>query len=245
MDKQKIKKLGTYTALIFLLSWLLVNISLSFTTASDNTENQLKNAHNSLVKVEARISEVKPEVAKLTNELSELRANRSELQKLVDSIINKLEPAFRQSENSPTKSNYGESALIEKPPTDPTVAKSATVQTCTKTTAGEDQNKIIRYAYDISGNNKDFIFTLEAENGSFDINAINWNSNGSYDKGLCQLNSQYNLAFIQSEWFSDWRSQIDYCWKIYSSAEKKGKLKTMFYGYNKRFERSKGKYSCG
>lgn len=88
------------------------------------------------------------------------------------------------------------------------------------------------------------MFTLEAENGRWDINAINRNRNGSFDKGLCQLNSQYHSPFINSKEFKDWRKQIDYCWGVWQDAIKKGRIRTTFYGYNHRYTRSKNKYKC-
>lgn len=98
-----------------------------------------------------------------------------------------------------------------------------------KKNVGEDQNKIIRYASQVSGNDLDFIATLEAENGLWSGNRISArNGDGSRDYGLCQLNSHYHWGFITSAGFADDTKQIDYCLKIYNGRP------SSFYGYWKR-----------
>ncbi len=95
------------------------------------------------------------------------------------------------------------------------------------------QQKIIDYAYAYT-RSKDFIYTLEAENGHWDPNrpSIAVGSNGYRDVGLCQLNRKYHSNFIDSKDFGDYKKQIKYCWEVWKDAEKKGRLRTTFYGYN-------------
>lgn len=98
-----------------------------------------------------------------------------------------------------------------------------------KRNVGQDQNEIIKYASEISGNNLDFIATLEAENGLWEVNRISGkNKNGSHDYGLCQLNDFYHKSFISSPEFKDYKKQIKYCYGVYIARP------TAFYGYYKK-----------
>jgi hypothetical protein len=98
-----------------------------------------------------------------------------------------------------------------------------------KTTAGDDQNQYVKLASKISGNNLDFILTLEAENGLWTLDRMSpKNKNGTRDYGLCQLNSQYHWNFIQSADFRDAEKQLQYCYEVFK------KRPGAFYGYFKR-----------
>jgi len=102
-----------------------------------------------------------------------------------------------------------------------------------KINATSQQQEIIDYAWDFTGS-VEFIYTLEAENCSWDIDAVSKrNKDGSYDFGICQLNSKYHQHFIRSTKFHDYREQIRYCWEVFKEPERKGRLKTTFYGYQK------------
>lgn len=96
------------------------------------------------------------------------------------------------------------------------------------------QNEIMRYAYRLS-NNKDFLYTLRAENGTIDPNRRSniIGANGYYDYGLCQLNYQWHSNFIDSDEFNDWRKQIEYCYEVFK------KRPGAFYGYYKRHSQNK------
>ncbi len=97
-----------------------------------------------------------------------------------------------------------------------------------------DQEPIVRYLWEIS-HNKDFLYTVRSENGTLnpfrksDLIGVN----GYRDEGLCQLNRQYHIDFINSPDFQDWKKQADYCWKIYQARP------TAFYGHYKRHQQSK------
>lgn len=105
--------------------------------------------------------------------------------------------------------------------------------------------------------NIDMILTFEFESG-YNKEAINKNykktksgefildENGnkivkSTDHGIPQLNTEYHMAFIQSEDFEDPYKQIDYGIKLYLAYEKSGIIGERFYGYNYR-QRIRGRY---
>ena len=91
----------------------------------------------------------------------------------------------------------------------------------------------------------DFILTLNRENGAWDTLKVSpKNRNGTRDHGLCQLNSAYHSAFINSPEFKDFKKQIDYCWGLYAGYKAKGIIGKRFYGYNVRLnDRDKFYYS--
>lgn len=91
------------------------------------------------------------------------------------------------------------------------------------------------YAYDLS-NDKDFVKTLVAENGTVDPQRKSMivGSNGYSDFGICQLNRQWHNKFIDSQEFKDPFKQVEYCWGVYQDGVKRGIITTTFYGYNKR-----------
>lgn len=98
-----------------------------------------------------------------------------------------------------------------------------------KTTAGEDQNQMIKLASEISNNNLDFILTLEQENGLWTAERVHkMNRNGTTDYGFCGLNSRYHWNFIQSEGFRDPKTQLEYCYNIFKQKPNR------FYGYRIR-----------
>lgn len=98
-----------------------------------------------------------------------------------------------------------------------------------------DQEPIAEYAYRVSGGDKDFLYTLRAENGTFDPDRRSdiIGANGYYDMGLCQLNYQWHSDFIDSPDFQDWKKQVEYCWQVFS------KRPGAFYGYFKRHAQAK------
>jgi hypothetical protein len=96
----------------------------------------------------------------------------------------------------------------------------------------DEQHKIVEYLWNKT-QNIDLILTFERESG-LDKNAYNVNKNGSFDKGLCQVNSNYHLDWINSKDFKDIYKQMDYCIDLYLSYEKRGIVGKRFYAYNKR-----------
>jgi len=111
-------------------------------------------------------------------------------------------------------------------------------QCCWKEDVGDDYNEKLRGWCDVSGNDIDFVKTMFAENGALNPVAVNWNKNGSFDKGMCQLNSAYHLDYINGEDFKDWRKQQYYCRDVYVDAVERGVITTRFYGYNVRNQRA-------
>ncbi len=104
----------------------------------------------------------------------------------------------------------------------------------TKVGASEGVQKIVDYAFQLGG--KDFVLTLEAENGLWksDRKSDKVGANGYSDFGLCQLNMEYHEPFIRSQEFNNPYKQIDYCYEVWKKAINQGRIKTTFYGYNRR-----------
>jgi hypothetical protein len=95
-----------------------------------------------------------------------------------------------------------------------------------KLTADETQNQYVALAAEISGNDLDFILTLEQENGLWTADRTHGvNRNGTTDHGFCGLNSRYHWHFISSKDFLDPRKQLEYCYNIYKEKPYR------FYGY--------------
>ena len=93
-----------------------------------------------------------------------------------------------------------------------------------------DATKIINYAYKISGGDMDFILTLKAENGWFNMyqqsNVVkNWIREDS--RWLCQLNRKRHKEVDTKEFWESWEYQVEICYKKYA-------WWTKFYGYNVR-----------
>jgi len=85
------------------------------------------------------------------------------------------------------------------------------------------QNEVMRYAYQIS-NNKDFLYTLKAECGNIEINCLGDNG---HSRGFCQIHDYFYPEIISDPRFSDWKWQIDTCYRLYKGG-------TRFYGYDVR-----------
>lgn len=94
-----------------------------------------------------------------------------------------------------------------------------------------DATKIINYAYDISSGDMDFVLTLKAENGWFDLyQQSNVYNNGIREDswGLCQLNRRRHKNVVDNPLFREsWEHQVEVCWDKYKNG-------TKFYGYNVR-----------
>lgn len=108
-------------------------------------------------------------------------------------------------------------------------AKDANKLSPIKKNATVKQQTIIDYAWSIS-KSKDFIYTLEVENaGSWDVNKLSYivGSNGYRDKGLCQINIGYHPEIVSNKKFTDYKWQLDQCWKLFKGG-------TRFYGFDHR-----------
>lgn len=100
-----------------------------------------------------------------------------------------------------------------------------------KKDVGEDQNSVIAIASEISGNDIDWIATVEAENGLWDMyrKHPNINSNGTWDYS-CGLNSKYHWPFIEKILAKEVTEKqiLTYCYEVYN------KRHGAFYGYYRR-----------
>lgn len=108
---------------------------------------------------------------------------------------------------------------------------------------GADINAIIAHASRVSGNDLDFIATLDKENaGTWRTDTKGWNNNGTYDLGICQMNSQYNShKYKLAEWDNpEW--QVNECLRMYRGWEKRGILHKRFYAYPNRGASKKNFY---
>lgn len=96
-----------------------------------------------------------------------------------------------------------------------------------------DATKIINYAYEISDGDMDFVLTLKAENGWFDMyQQSNVYQNGKREDswGLCQLNRRRHKNVVDNPLFRESRKyQVDVCWEKYKGW-------TKFYWYKVRMK---------
>lgn len=92
----------------------------------------------------------------------------------------------------------------------------------------KELNEDIDYAYMISGNDINFIKTIERESS--------WNYKAIWDKWkafwLCQINTRWHK--LPKKYLTDIKTQINVCWEMYSDYEKKWILHKRFYWYNSR-----------
>ena len=89
-----------------------------------------------------------------------------------------------------------------------------------KTTVEEDQNKYIRYASKISGNNLDFLAKLEGENGTWDpgrqSDYVYPNGVREDSWGFCQVHRPSHPEIVgDPRFFSDPYWQLDECLRLF------------------------------
>jgi len=96
--------------------------------------------------------------------------------------------------------------------------------------------KIVTYAYKISGGDMDFLMTLKAENGAFDmykqsqVKDPNWPNGKEDSRWLCQIHRRWYSHIVDNPQFrEDYKFQLDRCWELY-------KWWTKFYWYNNRLK---------
>jgi hypothetical protein len=93
-----------------------------------------------------------------------------------------------------------------------------------KKNVDEDQNQFVRYASEISGNDIDFLATLEAENGLWTSDRVGVTG----DIGFCQISPYYHSRITSDpRFFKEPYWQIEKCWELYKGG-------TRFYGYDRR-----------
>ena len=102
----------------------------------------------------------------------------------------------------------------------------AAEEVCVKHTAGEDQNQYVRLASEISGNDIDFLTTLDQENALWDPNRKALGNEDAW--GFCQFNRRWHSATVDDErFFTDPEWQMNKCYDAYIGGVR-------FYGYDKR-----------
>lgn len=91
----------------------------------------------------------------------------------------------------------------------------------------EAQNEVIKYAWEISNHNIEFIYTLNGENGDWNFQRVH-NPRGNKvgtDLGF-GINSWFHPEIVTDpRFFTDWKWQLDQTYKMWSGGVK-------FYGYS-------------
>ena len=90
--------------------------------------------------------------------------------------------------------------------------------------------KIATYEYKISGGDLDFLATMKAENGWYNMyQQSNVYKNGKREESywLCQMMRKYHPEVNTKIFRESWEYQVEICWKKY-------KWGTKFYGFNVR-----------
>lgn len=95
---------------------------------------------------------------------------------------------------------------------------------------------IATYAYQVSNWDMDFLMTLKAENGWFDMYKQSnvpdkyWANGREDSRWICQLHRRRHKAIVDDpRFFTDYRFQVEKCWEKYS-------WWTRFYGYDVRLK---------
>lgn len=108
----------------------------------------------------------------------------------------------------------------------PAISNASTAQ---KIGADARTNELVQYAYDISGWNKRFIWTIDAENSKWTIdrrsNTGYWrNGKKYYDFWICQISEYYHKWIVNDiRFWTDEKWQLQQCWRLYKGW-------TKFYG---------------
>lgn len=86
-------------------------------------------------------------------------------------------------------------------------------------TFNSEKQQILAYIVEVFGDDApDAIVVIrKCENGNFDPKATNYNRNGSVDRGIFQLNSQY----WGGEELYDWKLNVDKAYEVFNRAGKK------------------------
>lgn len=91
-----------------------------------------------------------------------------------------------------------------------------------KKNVGDDQNKWVKYASEISNNSLDFIMTLESENSLWTADRVGVTG----DKGHCQVSPYWHPEITNHPNFYDSEWQLQTCWGLFKGG-------TKFYGYER------------
>lgn len=93
----------------------------------------------------------------------------------------------------------------------------------------EEQIQIINYAYEISNQNKTFVYLLKAENGNISPQTVHDNGANAVgtDHGLCGISDYYHPEIVNDPRFlSDWQWQVRECYRLFTGG-------TKFYGLSR------------
>jgi len=92
-----------------------------------------------------------------------------------------------------------------------------------------EQNEKIKYAWEISGYDLDFIYTLNGENAKWTHDRVHDNSANTVGTDLgFGVNSYFHPEIIgDKRFFSDWKWQLDRVYQLYSGG-------VAFYGYSQK-----------
>lgn len=71
----------------------------------------------------------------------------------------------------------------------------------------DPRQEIVQRAYELGW--LDFVTMIECENGRRDKDRVS----ATHDHWICQLNYKYNKKFINSDWFKDVYTQLEYCYE--------------------------------
>jgi hypothetical protein len=71
------------------------------------------------------------------------------------------------------------------------------------------------YAWKISKGDLGFVKLLDAENGAWTIDNINYNRNGTTDMGIGQINSIHSAIRNDPEWQTSWKKQVEVAYELY------------------------------
>ena len=153
---------------------------------------------------------------------------------IIPTIIGTLVQSGHLAPFTPSFMEVKQEPVVEQPqkPVESPVSPPITVQGVKVATEGNpvkigasnEQNEMIAYAWKIS-KSKDFIYMIESESG-WVVDAVNRNSNGSKDYGLCQFNSQFHKDTIMDKRFNDYKWELDQCQEHFVGG-------TKFAGWNK------------
>jgi len=98
--------------------------------------------------------------------------------------------------------------------------EEVTKKTCIKKNVGDDQQKYVKIASDISGGDIRFLGLLNAENGLWSPTRVH---NDGHGQGFCGIDDRWHSDIINDKRFSDPKWQIEQCYKLWKGG-------TKFYG---------------
>jgi hypothetical protein len=193
---------------------------------SATPEENIADANREITRIEEEGYEVREVLADYDARIAALEAERQIHQDDLDSL--KTEWAKYDALRKAWKSVLDAQQMKAEAKT----VESAVV----KHGASPEVQSLVDYAWEVSGGDKDFILTIDAENSQWSPDRRSdlsyWRNGKEYwDTGICQISEYYHPEIVYSERFSDPYWQIDQCWRLYSGG-------TRFYGYDVRMRKA-------